>query len=416
MAKEKLHILYILRSFPTTTEMSTLNEITGMVRRGMQVSIISLKKPGGLTQIHDDVNKYNLLEVTYYLNVSSGIRKLKNIIKRTIYGQLKLFLGARISMKKKIIVSLYAARKKSRRLALVHLVDLINHIVEKKPDVIYFHFATHAGELVILRRIFNIPFVVFFHGYDFSKDLPFDDLNYPEMFRYGDWFFTNSNFAGMKVRNLGCAEKKLSVVGLPVDDHQYPFLARKKKDRIKILTVGRLVEKKGLEYSIAAIARLLKDYPDLEYNIIGDGPLQEKLFRQIDECGGKDNIYLLGSRKKSEVIDFMLSSDIFLLASITAMDGETEGLPMVSLESQLTGMPIMATLHSGFTDSILDGKSGFLVPEKDVDALYHRLKWLIENPQEWERMGKAGREHVMKNFSEDVYMGKIIERLESIIK
>jgi colanic acid/amylovoran biosynthesis glycosyltransferase len=415
MDSTKFHIIYILRSFPTVTEMSTLNEITGMARRGMQVSIVSLKKPPEAMQVHDDVRNYQLLDNTYYLNVSTGIKKWKNIILRTIYGQVKLFLDTDISFKNKLKVSLYSLKKKIRRLSLVHLVDLINHIAEKKPDVIYFHFATHAGELIILRKIFRIPFIVFFHGFDFSKEQPFDELNYPEMFRYGDWFFTNSNFAGMKVESLGCPKEKLSVVGLPVDDHQYPYVVRKKKEKIRLLTVGRLVEKKGLQYSIEAVSRLLKKFPDLEYNIIGDGPLEPSLIKQIHESGADGHIHLLGSRKKAEVIDYMLTSDIFVLASVTAKDGETEGLPMVSLESQLTGMPIVATLHSGFTDSVLEGSSGFLVPEHDVNALYDRLLYLIENPGIWEEFGKAGREHIMKNFSESVYMERIIGKLIQLI-
>lgn len=414
--QQAMHIMYILRSFPTTTEMSTLNEITAMVRRGMQVSIVSLVKPAGPAKVHDDVNRYNLLEMTYYLNVSSGIKRLSNVIKRTVYGQLKLFLRARIPLKSKFVASFYSIKKKSRRLSLVHLVDLINFIGAKKPDVLYFHFAIHAGELIILRKVFRIPFVVFFHGFDFSKDLPFHKYNYPQMFRDGDWFFTNSNFAGMKVRNLGCPAEKLSVVGLPVDDHQYPYVARKKKDRIQILTVGRLVEKKGLEYSIEAVARLIKEYPQLQYNIIGDGPLEDNLRQQINKNGCENNIHLLGSLKKSEVIEKMLSSDIFLLASVTAADGETEGLPMVSLESQLTGMPIVATHHSGFSDSVLEGRTGFLVPERDVDMLYERLKWLIQNPSKWEEYGRIGRDHIMKNFSESVYMNKILEVLGDLRK
>ena len=415
MTKSKFHILYILRSFPTVTEMSTLNEITGMIRRGMKVSIVSMKKPVELKLVHDDVERYKLLDLTYYLNVSTGIKKWKNIILRTIYGQIKLFLKTNISFGNKLKVSTYSLKKKSRRLSLVHLVDLINHIDEKKPDIIYFHFATHAGELIILRKVFDIPFVVFFHGFEFSKNLPFDKLNYPEMFKYGDWFFTNSKFAGMKVEALGCQKNKLSVTGLPVDDHQYPYKVRVRKDRIRILTVARLVEKKGLEYSIEAVSKLLEKYPDLEYNIIGDGPLESELLRLIAEYGAEGKIMLLGSRKKADVIEYMLASDIFLLASVTAADGETEGLPMVSLESQLTGMPIIATLHSGFTDSVLDSKSGFLVPERDVEALYERLLWLIENPQVWEKFGKTGREHVLNNFSEAVYLERIIGRLGMLI-
>jgi len=374
-----------------------------------------LKKPASLSQLHRVVEKYRLQEKVYYLNVSIGIRKWKNIILRTIYGQVKLWLRARLSISKKVTVSLFSLKKKSRRLSLIHLVDLVNHIQAKKPDLIYFHFAVHAGELIILRRIFKIPFIVFFHGFDFSMDLPFRELNYPEMFSRGDWFFANSRFSGKKVEALGCPPEKLSVVGLPVDDENYPFRVRAGEDHPRLLTVARLVEKKGLEYSIEAVARLVAKYPALEYTIIGEGPLQKDLESLIDELGMGRNIHLAGSKKKYEVIDAMLASHIFILASVTAENGDTEGLGMVLLESQLTGMPVLATLHNGFTDAVDDGRSGFLVPEKDVDALYEKLHWLLENPASWEAMGIAGREHVLKNFSEDVYMRKILEKLNSLL-
>jgi colanic acid/amylovoran biosynthesis glycosyltransferase len=84
---------------------------------------------------------------------------------------------------------------------------------------------------------------------------------------------------------------------------------------------------------------------------------------------------------------------------------------MALLEAQLTGMPVVATLHNGFTDAVNDGHSGVLVPEKDVDSLYEKLKWLLENNASWEAMGRSGREHVMKNFSEEVYMSRVLEKL-----
>jgi len=100
----------------------------------------------------------------------------------------------------------------------------------------------------------------------------------------------------------------------------------------------------------------------------------------------------------------MLDSDIFILTSITADDGETEGLGMVLLESQLTGLPVIATLHNGFTDAVINGESGFLVPEKDIAATVERLDFLLNNPRIWEELGRAGRKHVLENYSERVYL------------
>jgi len=415
MSTDAIHILYILRSFPTVTEMSTLNEITGMIRKGMEVSIVSLKKPAGSFEPHEDVEKYGLIRKTHYLNVESGIRKWQNILLRTLNGWYRLLFQAQIPLKKKFALLQFSLKKSSRRISLIHYVDLVNHISGKNPTVIYFHFASHAGELIFLRKIFPIPYVVFFHGFDFSKQLDYPALNYPEMFRRGDCFLTNSRFAGQKILSLGCPEDKLSVVGLPVDDFQYPYKIRNRGESIRILTVARLVEKKGLEYSIEAMAKVIEwnKGSDIQYRIIGDGPLEKSLLEMIHRMGMADHVFLMGSKKKSEVIDFMLNSDIFLLSSITAQDGETEGLPMVSLESQLTGMPIIATLHSGFTDAIIDGVSGFLVPERDVEALANRLNWLISHPDSWEKMGQAGRNHVMAHFSENVYLHKVIGHIQA---
>src|SRR5512140_23581 len=97
MDHTRIHILYILRSFPTLTEMSTLNEITGMIRRGIPVSIVSLNRPSDITRTQPDVIQYSLLERTYYLSVAHGIKKWKNIFLRTVYGQVKLFLRTNIS-------------------------------------------------------------------------------------------------------------------------------------------------------------------------------------------------------------------------------------------------------------------------------------------------------------------------------
>jgi colanic acid/amylovoran biosynthesis glycosyltransferase len=395
--------------------MSTLNEITGMIRRGVSVSIVSMKKPAGLNLVHDEITKYDLVGRTYYLNVSTGIKKWRNILLRTLNGWYCLLFHATIPLSKKWTVLRFSLKKRSRRISLVHLVDLVNHISREKPDVIYFHFATHAGELIILRRIFPVPFVTFFHGFDFSKSMKekSDEYNYPELFAKGDIFFANSTFSGEKVRQLGCPAGRLFVPGLPVDDASYPFKARSQRNETRLLTVARLVEKKGLEYSIRAVAGCLDEYPDLQYDIIGDGPLKEGLERLIGDLGCEKNIRLLRSLKKDLVIKAMMESDIFLLTSITARDGETEGLGMVLLESQLTGMPVLATRHNGFTDAVLDGTSGFLVPEADVPATVERLKWMLKHPEKWEGMGIAGRKHVMNNFSEKVYLDKIIAHLQS---
>jgi colanic acid/amylovoran biosynthesis glycosyltransferase len=92
------------------------------------------------------------------------------------------------------------------------------------------------------------------------------------------------------------------------------------------------------------------------------------------------------------------TAHIFVLASVTGADGNTESQGMVLQEAQAVGLPVVCTNHNGFPESILNGRSGFLVPERDVDALVERLIYLIERPEIWLEMGWVGRTYVEQDY------------------
>lgn len=409
-----LHILYFLHSFPTVSEVFILNEITAMIRKGVKVSIAAFQENREIDVLHKDIVKFDLMRRVRYLKVSTTQTSRKKRIEKTIYGFRKLFFGTTLSSARKFRLGLYSLGSSQKRLFLTHFTDIVNLVHAEKPDVIYCHFANHAGQIIYLRKLMNIPFITFFHGYDFSKSMTRLSrlFNYRELFKWGDLFLTNSTFSSKKIIELGCPAEHLSVPGLTVDDRNYPYIERSWRDGIRILTVGRLVEKKGMIYSIRAVAQCMKEFPGLQYDIIGEGPLRQELENLIAALGCKEKIRIMGNFSKEKVIRALLESDIFMLTSITAEDGETEGLGMVLLEAQLTGMPVLATRHNGFTDAVRDGISGFLVPEKDVDAAVERLSWLLHHPETWAGMGKAGRQHVLENYSEEVYMDKILRLIE----
>ena len=108
----------------------------------------------------------------------------------------------------------------------------------------------------------------------------------------------------------------------------------------------------------------------------------------------------------------MEESHIFLLPSVTAINGDKEGIPNVLQEAQSMGMPVISTHHAGIPELILDGKSGFLVKERDVYSLSQRLTQLIENPTLWSAFGKTGRKYIEKKFN----LQKQVELLEKIYK
>ena len=137
---------------------------------------------------------------------------------------------------------------------------------------------------------------------------------------------------------------------------------------------------------------------DVEYTIAGDGPLKSSLEALGSELGVADRIDFTGSVDSDEVAALYNCSDIFLLPSIVASDGDTEGIPMVLMEAMATGLPVVSSIHSGIGELVVDGQSGFLVRERDVEDLADRLAALLDNPEARPRMGRRGRQFVQDNY------------------
>jgi colanic acid/amylovoran biosynthesis glycosyltransferase len=203
-----------------------------------------------------------------------------------------------------------------------------------------------------------------------------------------------------KLIAAGCDPAKIFLFKLGTDLTKFDFIERRvvSDGAIRLITVARLVEKKGLEYSIKAVANLVRQFPKLEYTIVGEGSLRQDLSLLIERLNLQKNIRLVGWKTQEEVRRILARSHIFILASVLSSNGDFEGQGMVLQEAQAMGLPVVCTNHNGFPESILDGQSGFLVPERDVDALSARLAELIGQPNSWLEIGKKGRAFVEAEF------------------
>lgn len=409
--QQKCHVFYIFNGFPWISEMSTLNEVVGMIKRQYPITLFSLKDVDFQEIMHDFVLQYDLIAKTHYPGFSV-VRDLKLLM--FMIGSVKLIFSRFIPLRQKWAFWLFFLKKRNSRSLLNAFVNIVRLIHRNNPDILYCHFGNVGEVAIVLRRFITLPFVTFFHGYDFSR-LPFEGrADFSELFRIGDLFIVNSRFARSKMMKIGCPETKISIIGGPIDSDKFQYTPRVPGKTVHLLTVARLVEKKGLAYSIEAVALIAKKHQNIRYTIIGDGPLKPDLENMIDRLRMKEYIYLAGVKTQEEIIQYMQSSHIFILSSVTARDGDTEGLPMALLEAQLTGMPVVTTMHSGCVDAIVDGSSGFLVPEKDFKTLAERISFLIEHPERWPEMGVCGRQHVLDNFAEDVYMSKLLGKLNDL--
>jgi len=261
----------------------------------------------------------------------------------------------------------------------------------------------------------KLPLITSFHGIDVSERAKRRIYRYrlKKLFEKGSLFLVRSEVMKEDTSNLGCKGDKIVVHYGGVDVEKFRFKKRREtQGKVKILMCGRFIEKKGFEYGIMAFAQLLKKYNDIELRIIGDGYMQRKLKMLVMRLGAHKNLIFLGVKSHSEVAKEMRDADIFLSPNVTSRNGDREGIPNTIKEAMATGLPVVSTYHAGIPELVIDKKTGFLVPEKDVDGLVNRLDYLIAHPEIWDDLGREGRKVVEEKFN----LFKQVRKLEKIYK
>ena len=270
-------------------------------------------------------------------------------------------------------------------------------------DVIVAHFGHNGLRVarVLKRGKVSGALVTIFHGRDVGAPMHDGSLSrYRVLFDEGalqlpvNGFFRNALIAA----GAPPAEVLVHHMGVRPNEIEYRWRSWE-KGTLSVISVCRLIEKKGIEYALRALARLPRR--DWVYSVIGGGELLDELKMLAASLGIADKVTFLGPRPHSEVKQRLRDAHVFLLPSIGARDGDLEGIPVSLMEAMAAGLTVVSTYHSGIPELIEDQKTGFLVPERDVAALAGKLAWLVENPGECERIALAARKKVEADFNAD---------------
>jgi colanic acid/amylovoran biosynthesis glycosyltransferase len=226
-------------------------------------------------------------------------------------------------------------------------------------------------------------------------------------------FISNYNYKNLVRFGVKTEKLVFHPVGIEID--KFPFNRKGRNNLpfpIVILTVARLVEEKGLKYSITAIKEILMKNSDLrlKYYIVGEGVLRESLINLVKKLKLGDIIKFLGPMDQLQVAKEMSMAHIFLLPSIS------EALPVVLMEAQAIGLPIIATDVGSVAEAIVDSRSGFLVPSRDVNALVEKIEYLVEHSELWPKMGRYGRKFIEENYNIRKLNQKLLKTYQNIIK
>lgn len=388
-----MKVAFIVGGFPALSETFILNQITGLLDLGFDVSIFANYNPEE-PKTHPDVDKYSLMERVHYINEIP-----KNKINRLLRS-LSLTIPNFHRNPGSILKSLNVFRYGRKALSLTLLYPIIPFL---EMDIIHCHFGYNAIFGSFLKKFgVKAPLITTFHGYDLSAFILDKGENvYDDVFFFGDLFLPISEYWRRKLVRMKVDEQKILVhrMGIELEKFQYQERRLHPGETLKILTVGRMFEKKGHEYAIKGVAQLIKKQRDVMYTIAGDGPLRDTLKNLVSDLNIEEKVKFVGFVQQDEVVDLFKDAHIFLLPSVTAMAGDQEGIPVVLMEAQAVGLPIVSTYHSGIPELVEDGGSGFLVPEKDVVQLAEKLFYLTEHPQLLSKMGTRGRRIVEEKFN-----------------
>ena len=400
-----MKVALILSYFPTLSETFILNQVTGLLDMGHEVEIFSLQNPYE-KKIHPDVEDYGLLQRTHFMphNRVKRVFKAAYLINRNFYKSPL-----------KILRSLNIFKYGSSLRLLYVLIPLL----EKTFDIIHCHFGPNGIVGEYLKAIsIRGKYITSFHGYDVNiYPTRVGENVYKDLFEKGDVFICNTNFTRERLIELGCNEKKIIIlpVGLRIGRFKFSVRRVQEKEPIKILTVARLVEEKGHRYAIEAVSELIRKHTNLQYIIAGDGPVKSELDDLVSKLGIGRHVKFLGAVDQNEALELYQQAHIFILPGVIGRNGGTEGQGLVLQEAQAVGLPVISTSIGGIPEGVLDGKSGFLVPERDVDALTERLQYLIEHPELWPELGRCGRKFVEEKYDIEVLNSKLVSIYDALL-
>ena len=287
----------------------------------------------------------------------------------------------------------------------------IELVKSMKPDLIHAHFAVDSVCALPLAKELGIPLITTFHGFDATisrKALILSGspswINYALMRKklshQGDLFICVSDFIYKRVIGMGFPKERTvrHYIGVDIENIKPEF---KVSSNFQIVHVARLVETKGTEYLLKALAKARQRLKNIKLKIIGDGPLKEFLVSMSNRLGISESVDFLGIQPHNEVIKFMRASDLVILPSIRSRNGAEEGLGMILLEACAAGKPIIGTNTGGIPEVIKDGYNGFIVSERNEVELAEKIVDIFSDNDLGKRMGFAARKHVEKHFNID---------------
>lgn len=379
-----MKVAYVLGIFPKLSESFIINEIVELLKKGHDVRIFSFYSPEEAIK-HEVVREYRLIERTHYFSFSG-------IFKVNLFILSRYFLTG-------LAQDLFTLKMPNNMLTSNLKAAYFAAIIKKNDmDIVHTHFATMGGFSKKISNFLDLPYTLTAHAFDIYMNPDDDELR--NVMENAKRVITISDYNKNHLKNKTGIKNNIEVIRCGIDIEKFnPNNKSTAGGRIKILTVTRLVEKKGLDYLIRAIPIVIKDFQDFELTIVGSGPLNEHLRQLSHDLNIEKYIQFKGDVSDFELKNYYENADMFILPCIIAENGDRDGVPVAIMEAMAMELPVISTNISGIPELVEDGVSGILVPQKDENAVGNAIIKLGKDRALRTGMGENGRKIIYKKYN-----------------
>lgn len=387
-------VIFLLKGYPRLSETFIAQEILALEQRGIRIKIVSLRFPTDrhVHPVHREIAAplAYLPEYLYQepLRVLRGWRRA-----RRLPGYAAAFRQWIADLRRDFTVN------RGRRFGQACVLAAELGSPAQYPKRLHAHFIhTPASVAYYTHLMTGIPWSCSAH----AKDIWITpDWEKREKLASMDWLVTCTETGHRALAALAPAPETAALVYHGLDFTRFPgppLRAARTRGPYTLLSVGRLVPKKGYAGLVEALADLPKDL-DWRFRHIGGGPLNDALQAQAQRLGIAQRITWLGAKPQETVLEEYRGADLFILNSRIAEDGDRDGLPNVLMEAQSQRVPVIATNLAGIPELVIDGATGVLVPPDDAPALGRAIERLLHDANLRERMAEAGHTRVRSVFA-----------------
>jgi len=392
-------ILFKIWKFPQLSETFILAQIITAIKCGYRVNIlvedlldIEESKQQGL------IEKYKILDKIIIENYQIPKNKLIRLIKACYLVCINLPYLVKLIK--------YLLNEKVLSISAVYRFQFYKQF--RDYNIIHVQYGTNVKPVDVLKKTGLIcsKLVVSFHGHDaffpINGIIP-NNAYYDNLFNYGDLVVANTPYLAKIIEKLGCTINKLQTIPVGVDTTFFHPLEKEKKagDFLKIISVGRLDTVKGHKYAIEVVKRLYDKGYKIFLTIVGEGVERKNLENLIAKKKLERIVFLTGKKNQQEVRSYLQEHDIYILAAVPVENNRRETQGLATLEAQACGLPAVVFDSGGVKYTVSEGKTGFIVPEYDVDAMTQRIQELIDNVKLRQEMGIEAVIYVENHFSQN---------------